>query len=373
LQGGDDVAGDELRPHAQTPITVREASELRILTIIADTDAPVGSRVLRQRLLQEGVDLSEATAGRWLSELTEQNLLAKRGRRGRVLTEAGSARLTSLQSRHDSLAGVSDLFQIYKALDPAHLLDLLHARRLVEPEIARLAALRSTDRELERMAEAADPNLSRQVPDGASVQDVQRREATMIAWQDSHFHSAVAQGAHSPALAVTVRLLRSAEPHFPIFVRVREYMGHRVLIEHQEIADAILRRDADLAQDLMHRHIDGVLSDVERYARNETGQELYGWGQGKEQQPLIPEKRPIEYPSAQRFSVRFPVKATVFATVEVRSIREVMLAPSTAHVVQRGDVVQISIRVREDRRPYVPVRDIALVEVREAGILAVGD
>lgn len=370
------MSESEIHKRLESPITVREASELRILQIISENDAPVGSRVLRQQLLPHGIDLSEATVGRWLSELTERGYLEGHGRQGRVLTDSGKARLENLQTRHDTWARVSDLFQMYEAVDPAHLLDLLHARRLIEPEIARLAALRATDKDLERIATSAEgtSRIPRSIPDGSCSTNSQRHEAILTAQTDSAFHMAVAQGAHSPALATTVRLLRSAEPHFPIFVRVREYLGHRVLVEHQEIAAAISSRDADLSQDLMYRHIDGVLSDVEHYAFADPNQEELRPPERETSRTPVSSKPPQQLAKSHRFTSKFPVKATVFASMEAQiATREVMLAPSTAHVVRQGDIAQVCIRVNDDRRPYTTVREIALVEMREAGVLSSDD
>ena len=371
------MSENEFRKRLEAPITVREASELRILQVIAAMDAPVGSRVLRQQLMPHGIDLSEATAGRWLSELTEHGFLEGHGRQGRILTDSGKTRLENLRTRHDTWSGVSDLFQMYEAVDPAHLMDLLHARRLIEPEIARLAALRATDKDLERISTSAEGTnrIPRSSPDETCSNGSQRHEAILTAQTDTAFHFAVAQGAHSPALATTVRLLRSAEPHFPIFVRVREYLGHRVLIEHQEIAAAILRRDADKSQELMYRHVDGVLADVERYALSDPDQrELVPPSSGGRPQTFAPGQPPAQPAPNTRFTSKFPVKATVFASMETQVVtRDVTLAASTAHVVRQGDIAQVCIRVHEERRPYMNVREVALVEIREAGVLATND
>ncbi len=360
-----------------SPITVSEASELHILEAIASVEAPTGSRVLRHRLLQQGIDLSEATTSRWLTNLTDQGLLAKKGRQGRLLTASGRARLQGLQTRHDTWAGVNDLFQVYEALDPAHLLDLLHARRLIEPEIARLAALRASEEDVGRIVAAAEAREhAGPLPDRSCEPGSQSHQAILVAETDMAFHRAVAQGARSPALATTILLLRSAEPHFPIFVRVREYLGRRVLTEHQQIAEAIAQHDADLAQERMYRHLDGVLSDVERYAEGDAEHQPEPDATGSAVPHRTPRQERQSPMPAQlhRFAAKFPVKTTVFASVASRAaVREVVLAPSSAHVVRQGDIVQLCIHVRGERGRYATVREIALVEVREAGVLVVGD
>ncbi len=368
------MAEDEAQ-RFQSPITVSEASELHVLDIIASMEVPVGSRVLRRLLLTQGVDLSEATASRWLSNLTDQGLLAKDGRQGRRLTESGKVRLQSLQTRHNTWAGVNDIFKVYEALDPAHLLDLLHARRLIEPEIARLAALRASADDVERIVAAAQAkHHGGRPPDSSCSAGSPSHRAMLAAETDMLFHKAIAQGARSPALSTTILLLRSAEPHFPIFVRVREYLGRRVLGEHQQIAEAIAQHNGDLARDRMYRHVDGVLTDVQRYAQAdaEHGAQEARFGDPRTAPPQ--EIQATRLPQSHRFASKFPVKTTVFASAESRAAaREVVLAPSSAHVVRHGEVAQLCIRVPGERGPFVTVHEIALVEIREAGVLAVDD
>ncbi|QSO51314.1 FadR family transcriptional regulator [Alicyclobacillus curvatus] len=249
-----------------SPITVQEAHEMRILQIVAKMDAPVGSRILRQQLLEHGIDFSEATAGRWLSELSSLGLLKDHGRLGRTLTSAGRVRLRKLEKLHDDWSHVSDLLQIYEAADPEHLIDLLTARRLIEPEIARLAAIHANRNDLERIGEALhkrDELLQLYSTD--SSDDAETRRARILAETDVTFHMAIADAAHSPALTTVIRLLRSAEPHFPVFHKVRETLGYRTFEEHSEIAAAIFQRNETRAKDLMFEHISGVLNDISRY------------------------------------------------------------------------------------------------------------
>lgn len=249
-----------------SPITVQEAHEMRILQVVSKTESPVGSRVLRQSLLEYGIDFSEATAGRWLSELSSLGLLKDHGRQGRTLTTAGRTRLRKLEKLHDDWSHVSDLLEIYEAADPEHLLDLLTARRLVEPEIARLAAIHANRNDLEKISEALEKR--RQLLESSSEdksEEAQTQRARILAETDVTFHMAIADAAHSPALTATLRLLRSAEPHFPVFHKVRERLGYRTFGEHNEIAAAIFQRNEIRAKELMYEHISGVLNDISRY------------------------------------------------------------------------------------------------------------
>ncbi|WDL98549.1 FadR/GntR family transcriptional regulator [Alicyclobacillus sp. ALC3] len=247
------------------PITVKEVHELRILQVISRLDRPVGSRVLRQQLLQHGIDFSEATAGRWLSELSGLGLLEDHGKQGRTLSPTGESRLLKLEQQDESWSHVNDLLQIYKAADPEYLIDLLKARRLIEPEIARLAALRANKNDLKRITatlEAREQLLQTMPTDSTEAEE---RERFILAETDANFHLAVSESAHSPALAAALRLLKSAEPYFPVFIEMRRSLRSRGFKEHNDIALAIFQRDEARARDLMYEHISEVLNDISRY------------------------------------------------------------------------------------------------------------
>ena len=111
------------------------------LDTLACADGPVGASRLVEELSQHDIDLSEATAGRFLRSLDRRGLTRPMGKRGRLLTEEGRTRLQQLeilqrQGEHSAL-----LVGAAMPVDIDELIDLLYVRRAVEPEAARHAAL----------------------------------------------------------------------------------------------------------------------------------------------------------------------------------------------------------------------------------------
>jgi len=114
--------------------------------------------------------------------------------------------------------------------------ELLEVRRILEPEIAALAALRATEAEVDRLR-----------------QDVERlREAVRAGYrppEDLGFHLDVVRATHNSSLA------RVAGAIVGFYERDDVLPTERDVREHGAIAEAIARRDAEAARQLMHEHL----------------------------------------------------------------------------------------------------------------------
>ena len=77
----------------------KEDAEYIALSLIAESDSPVGNHRLTQALQEAGIDVAEATAGRILRDLVTQGYAYTLGRRGRVMSCAGETRLAELKER----------------------------------------------------------------------------------------------------------------------------------------------------------------------------------------------------------------------------------------------------------------------------------
>ena len=114
---------------------------LEVLHIVQNSSAPIGSWALVGLLEEKGLVYSTATIGRILHQLEQQGYLEKKGYRGRVITKKGemaiaqASRLKQMESYKDKLDDImnSDRLQ--------HFLMVLEARKTIERETTRLAAL----------------------------------------------------------------------------------------------------------------------------------------------------------------------------------------------------------------------------------------
>lgn len=137
-----------------------------------------------------------------------------------------------------------------KALSPA---DVMEARRLIEPGLAALAAVRATVGEVERLE-----NCLHKADAAADVE-------TFETW-DSLLHQTIAQASRNSLLLSIFQLVNSGREN-----QVWGQIKKRALTQarrkkhsnqHKEIVRAIRERDAARAQRLMMQHLDDVTRDL---------------------------------------------------------------------------------------------------------------
>jgi GntR family transcriptional repressor for pyruvate dehydrogenase complex len=127
--------------------------------------------------------------------------------------------------------------------DRSELRDIVEARRLLEEDIAALAAERATDEEVEEISVAVNDFR----------ENIASPEAALKA--DMDFHLAVARAAHNAILLNSVQLLRNMMKHWLLLKLQVPRAAAMVLQQHEGILSAIRYRDATLARSLMCEHL----------------------------------------------------------------------------------------------------------------------
>lgn len=223
------------------------------LKAIAESPQPLGSWGLRDGLAQAGIALSEATAGRLLRDLDKRGFTERRGFRGRVLTPRGQERLQALAQEHRNSRNRQAFLDGLRAHNREQLLEILEARRAIETEVARLAALR------------ADPVLI-----GEMEQAVGRHQAQVAAqrtgWhEDASFHHLLARAAGNRLLLAASELVREQGQLSPVLEYIRRRVGSVMVADHRTILERVRSGDAEGAARTMARHIDNIIADVVRF------------------------------------------------------------------------------------------------------------
>lgn len=209
---------------------------------------PLGARELGRRL--DGAQtVSESTVNRLLRRLDEQGLTRSSGR-GRVASDAGRA----LAARASAEQSWSEQLGALEIRTLADVRDLLVARRGVEREIVRCAALTATDEDIAKL------RASLEEYDHAIDADSQRRDVavgfhkTLAGLVDNNVLRAVALVVFDPRFDTLEQVLdvvtasRGTTKHSPR--------------EHEVIMKAIIAGDADAAEKAMVRHIDRLLAEA---------------------------------------------------------------------------------------------------------------
>ena len=236
--------------------------ELITLSLLAECSAPVGSPRLVTAFRAEGIEVAEATAGRYLRVMDERGLTTRVGRQGRLITERGRQRLqhVHLIDRLDMQS--NELVRILSESNSAELADILNLRRVVEGEAARLAALRATEAEQQQLGEIADLHVHHVASDQEGKRDA------------LNFHLAVAAASHSPLVCTTIELL--IEPGNNPFMQVLDVLTldagaqHAFALDHRQVAEAIRQRDPSTAEAAMRAHLDALTALLDAFLARST-------------------------------------------------------------------------------------------------------
>jgi len=234
-------------------LTDKEMLEYELLNQLNDVKKPKGAVTLSLLLKDKGLVVSSATVGRMLSGFDYQGLTARYGYQGRVLTDDGEKWLSGLKSRR-RLEEVS--FRLYSSIDAEskeNLINVLIARRGIERESARLAALNATPENIE--------NLSR-------VYNLQAKgalEGLTSADKDVIFHQLIAKASKNKVLAAAYDFIWQNGRFSPVMEYIRSSVGGVISLEHKKILNALIIRNPDEAEKSMVEHIDSLISDVNEY------------------------------------------------------------------------------------------------------------
>ncbi|KXG75295.1 hypothetical protein AN618_19330 [Fervidicola ferrireducens] len=225
----------------------------QILKTISNSSVPVGSGFVRENLKLNGYDISEATVGRILREMDAEGYTEKVGFKGRILTSYGIEKLRELEHDHKINHYGNELINVIKATGRKNLIDILIARKVIESQLARLAAQYITQKELKEMEEVI------------KFQQVHVEKGLSIAEDDVKFHKLIAQAARNRVLDAALDLIRQHGQLSPILEYIRKKVKSKVLLDHEKIFEAIASRNPEAAENAMVKHIENLIADVEKY------------------------------------------------------------------------------------------------------------
>lgn len=205
----------------------------RLLGLIRGGQLAPGDRLPAERRLAESFQVSRASLRDAIRHLEFLGYLEVRQGDGTVVRVPDAATLT--QPFHGMLAG-----------RPHAARDLLQFRRMLEPQVAALAAERRTPEQIERLDAAIDAQ-TRLVEDGERI----------TGDDDLDFHALVAAIAGNATVLQVLHTLSSLLEE----LRTAHLPGDRPrlgLRQHAAIVRAIAEGDGDAAASAMREHLDAV-------------------------------------------------------------------------------------------------------------------
>lgn len=224
-----------------------------ILDLISSSDKPLGAGKLSNLLRKKGIIISEATVGRVLHELENQSLLLKKGKRGRSLSESGKALFFELGQKLERNEIVALFLKTLRNHEGKSIIDILTARKAIERETSRLAAIKSTPSDIRSLKDIII-HQEKRVNQGQSIADI-----------DTLFHNQIARASKNIVLETMLSLIWQETYLAPSLEYMRNKMNRGFGYDHTRIFDAIANHDPGKAEKEMITHMDNVLKDVQAF------------------------------------------------------------------------------------------------------------
>lgn len=251
-------------------LTSKEMVEYELLNLLTEGNTPMGAVTLSLRLKEKNLKVSGATVGRILSEFDYLGLTSKHGFQGRMLTNTGIKRLGEYKSKQHLEEVSSRLYKSVDAESKDNLIDVLIARRGIERETVRLAAIRATEADFCNLRKV----YAKQFKDSAS--------GKVSASSDVLFHQALAKASKNKVLAAAYDFIWQNGRFSPVMEYIRLSVGGVIAVDHGKILEALLNRDPEEADKRMAAHIDSLLSNVQKYWDHAFSGEAKGIKHGNE-------------------------------------------------------------------------------------------
>jgi DNA-binding FadR family transcriptional regulator len=218
----------------------------QLVQLIRTGDIQPGERLPSERDLASRFNVSRPTIREAMIALEVSN---------RVEVRSGSGVYVLPQAKEGQLEPMEDLPGPY---------EILEARALIEGEASALAAERMSNEDVQELGQ-----LLRQLIAEIDAGDIEAAEKI-----DQLFHIKIARGSRNNAMLATVNWLwemRNESEIATVFHRhAREEGSTPSQEEHQNILDAITRRDPAAARDAMTTHLERVVLNFHDYTGDFT-------------------------------------------------------------------------------------------------------
>ena len=207
----------------------------RLQRAIMEGAYPYGTRLPAERELASHFGASRSTVREALRQLEDQRLLSRR---------IGSGTFVNYRPTPDGST-------IAELTSP---LQLIEVRQAIEPQVARLAALNATARNLDKVGDALERIE-------ACDQDQESFSAI-----DEQFHLLIAECTGNPLMVWLYQQINSVRSHdqwnsmktqILTPARIREYNRH-----HRLFYDALRSRDVETAMRIIEQHLDKARRDL---------------------------------------------------------------------------------------------------------------
>jgi DNA-binding GntR family transcriptional regulator len=141
-------------------------------------------------------------------------------------------------------------YHVAPMLGPDEVASLMDARRVIEPELSRLAATRTTPAFLDEAAASMS-----ELQDAAGSADEDPRDFRVYWTADDRFHQLIAERCGNPFLLSAFEALHPQIQRFRLFSKIGHTGARFAVVEHGQVLDALRDGDPDRARARMSEHL----------------------------------------------------------------------------------------------------------------------
>lgn len=226
-----------------------ETVAAKIAALIASTGLKSGDRLPTEQELGERLGVSRTVVREAVKALAAT---------GQVYTRKGSGMYVANKPSPFTMVALDPIMPV----DPAQVISLYEFRLTLEVSTARLAAERSTPREMRVLCEALAFNKL-----GADTEQRQQFREGDIA-----LHQGIAEASHNPFLAATVTSITRVQDWVFEIAAGRTHASLQTVVEqHTAIVAAIQEGQPDAAARAMQTHLEWALTSYQQEVRRRLG------------------------------------------------------------------------------------------------------
>ncbi len=232
-----------------TPIQsarVFEQVAMQIETRILQGELCSGDRLPTERELAEQFHVSRTAVREAMKILAQKGLVDMRPGRGTIVIDGA----------HEAMQDSIGLVMRLKLGEVGGSDNLVEVRGILETEIAALAAVRATEKEIAAMREAI------------ATMDENLNNADAFIAADNRFHEALAQATQNALIMMLINSIVNLLSEQRKQVFQVEGGPQRGQIHHKRILDNVIRREPEAARAAMRSHLQQVREDVRDFSNS---------------------------------------------------------------------------------------------------------
>lgn len=224
--------------------------EIKVLKIIENSDKPMGTWAVEDKLKEDDIEVSSATVGRILSKLENSEFLEKHKNKGRTITLEGKLAIKRAETINVINFHQNKINEIISTEILGNFIMIIQARKAIEKETCRLATRHITKAELDKIEVILDR------------QEEKLKKGESIADEDIDFHKTIAKASRNEILESMYSIIATFKQQSMVFEKLRKEINSPNNTYHRKIYNAIKSNDEREAVKLMAEHMENLMNDV---------------------------------------------------------------------------------------------------------------